>query len=66
LGAAAAEQRAETPEGPRRGTMNTEARNRWKQAAWYVAVAVAVLVVWRLAVRLFEVARRRWSAGRSR
>lgn len=45
--------------------MTPQALYRWKQAAWYVAVAVAVLVVWRLAVRLFELARRRWAAGRS-
>jgi len=46
--------------------MTPQALNRWKQVAWYAAVAIAVLVVWRVAVRLFEVARRRWSAGRSR
>lgn len=46
--------------------MTADASNRWKQAAWYAAVAVAALVVWRLVERLIDAARSHRAARRSR
>ncbi len=45
--------------------MPTYVSHRWRQVAWFAALAVAVLVAWRLVVLLIEAARRRWPAGRS-
>lgn len=45
--------------------MSTHASNRWTQLAWIAFVVVVALVVWRLAVRLFEFVRGRWAAWRS-
>ncbi|MBZ0100751.1 MAG: hypothetical protein K8I65_01155 [Thermoanaerobaculia bacterium] len=41
--------------------MPIRSSNRWRQGAWYAAVAVIVLVAWHVAVRLVEVARKRWA-----
>ncbi|MBZ0090288.1 MAG: hypothetical protein K8H90_07915 [Thermoanaerobaculia bacterium] len=45
--------------------MPTPVSHRWKQLAWYAALAVAAVVAWRLIARLIEIARERWSSRRS-
>jgi len=46
--------------------MTTHTSNRWKEIAWYAVVVVVVLIVWRLGVRLIELARERWAARRAK
>lgn len=45
--------------------MTTNASDRWKKLAGIAVLVVVALVVWRLAVRLFEFVRDRWAARRS-